>query len=174
MLISPEYQALQQETHEDENYGIASQVLAPLVSNICNNLQIAEILDYGAGKCRLFEHLRVGHPMSLQAYDPGIPDLAGRPSPSQLVCCIDVLEHIEPACLESVLDDLRQLTGQFAFITVGTLPAKRVLPDGRNAHLIVEDERWWLPKLMSRWDLEMYQRRTDGFMTLLSARIALA
>ena len=38
-----------------------------------STLSFDYLLDYGAGKCRLFQNLKVQHRMKLQAYDPGVP-----------------------------------------------------------------------------------------------------
>ena len=80
-----------------------------------------------------------------------------------MVVCIYVLEHIEPECLEDVLDHLESLTEQVLFATVHTGPAGKILPDGRNAHLIQKPSEWWLPKFMERWHLQGYHARTNGF-----------
>ena len=34
-----------------------------------------------------------------------------------------------------------------AFLIIATSPAKKFLPDGRNAHLIVETPGWWKDKI---------------------------
>jgi hypothetical protein len=74
-----------------------------------------------------------------------------------MVACIDVLEHIEPDLLDNVLDHLASLTELVLLATVHTGPASKVLSDGRNAHLIQQPMEWWLPKFMSRWDLQTCQ-----------------
>jgi hypothetical protein len=76
---------------------------------------------------------------------------------------VDVLEHIEPDCLDDVLDDLKRVTKGIGFFTVACGPAAKVLPDGRNAHLIQEPPEWWLPKLLERFDLYTFQRMPGGF-----------
>ena len=53
--ISEEYRKLQQELHENPNYGIASTHFAPIVSEIMKGLKIKSLSDYGAGKKRLYE-----------------------------------------------------------------------------------------------------------------------
>ena len=170
MLITPGYVKTQADAHEDKNYGVASRIYAPLVSKLCDKLNVTDILDYGAGKCRLFANLQVGHAMKLQAYDPAIPSLAARPLPSQLVCCLDVLEHIEPDCLDEVLDDLQALTLEFGFFSIATTPAVRTLSDGRNAHLIIEDAGWWLPKIIARFELQSFQKIQHGFIVTVTRR----
>jgi hypothetical protein len=103
-------------------------------------------------------------------YDPAIPEWAAPPAPCAFVACIDVLEHIEPALLDNVLDDLKRLTLQSGFFTVHTGPAVKRLDDGRNAHLIQQPYDWWLPKLMDRFELFAFQRDADGFFVAVTRK----
>ena len=74
-----------------------------------------------------------------------------------------MLEHIEPELLDNVLDDLQRVTMGRGFFTVHTGPAVKILPDGRNAHLIQKPASWWLPKFMSRFELTVFQAMPQGF-----------
>lgn len=157
-LISDEYQKQQQWMHENTEYGIASAKYAHLVTEIINRLEITHLLDYGCGsRMTLLKHIKPKEKITYQGYDPGVPELADPPIPAQMVCCIDVLEHIEPEFLDNVLDHLAELTEAVAFLTVHTGPAGKILPDGRNAHINQQPMEWWLPKLMQRWDLQTVQ-----------------
>jgi hypothetical protein len=174
VLISDEYRQQQETLHENPNYGVASVQYAPIVSEICNTLEVQHLLDYGAGKCRLFQNLKVRHPMKLQAYDPGVQKLSAPPVPAEMVACIDVLEHIEPEHLDNVLDDLVRLTEAVAFLTIHTGPAAKVLSDGRNAHLTQQPMEWWLPKLWERFDIQTVQVTGEhAFYVIAYARHAL-
>lgn len=129
---------------------------------------VKELLDYGAGKGRLGETLKsMGYSPQITHYDPARPDWAHTPNPSDCVACIDVLEHIEPDCLDGVLDDLRRVTKRVGVFTVHTGPAIKALSDGRNAHLIQENPSWWLPKLMSRFELVIFQKMDNGFWVVV-------
>jgi len=163
--ISDNYRAEQERLHQTTLYGTASIEYAPLVSQIIEKTQAGHVLDYGCGsQCNLARHLKVKHGFHYQAYDPAVPKFAGDPIPAQLVCCIDVLEHIEPECLDEVLEHLRSLTEAIAFITIHTGPAVKTLSDGRNAHLIQQPLEWWLPKLWDRFDIQTVQRTSEhGF-----------
>jgi hypothetical protein len=152
-LISDEYRRLQEDLHGDPLYGVASVKYAPLVAEYVRNHKIREVLDYGAGKGRLGEELDwlVPWELAMRRYDPGVPRWAAPATPAEFVACIDVLEHVEPALLPNVLDDLRRVTAGTGLFTVHTGPAGKVLADGRNAHLIQLPARWWLPQLMVRF-----------------------
>jgi 2-polyprenyl-3-methyl-5-hydroxy-6-metoxy-1,4-benzoquinol methylase len=94
------------------------------------------------------------------------------PKPSDVVVCTDVLEHIEPEKLDAVLDHILRLTGYFAHLVISTRPANAVLPDGRNAHLIVETPDWWLEKILAnpRWQTEV-ARGTEKELTVTLRKV---
>lgn len=171
-LISDEYRAQQAKLHEDDHYGVAGMMYAPLVTQLINKLEVSHLLDYGCGhNLSLGTAIKPDHALKYQAYDPAIERFASPPVPAEMVCCIDVLEHIEPNLIDNVLDDLMRVTEAIAFVTVCTSPAKKILSDGRNAHLIVEPAEWWLPRLMARFDLQTFQVTTpNSFYCVLYAR----
>lgn len=170
MLISEDYRKQQEKLHENPNYGVASVSYAPLVTNLINQLKIDEMLDYGAGKGRLAQTIKPDRKLVIELYDPAQPEWSDTPSPRQFVTCIDVLEHIEPDLIDNVLDDLQRVTKEYGFFTIHTGPAVKTLTDGRNAHLIQEDFRWWLPKLWSRFDIHMMSHTPGGFYVLTKAK----
>jgi hypothetical protein len=55
----------------------------------------------------------------------------------------DVLEHIEPDHIHKVLKHINELSTKYLWLRIDTKPARKVLPDGRNAHLIIENIDWW-------------------------------
>lgn len=164
MLITPEYQQMQQQYHVDRpDYGTSGSRHCDLILQIAKQMNTQDILDYGCGK----QHLQKGLPFPIQNYDPCIPELAKRPDPAEIVTCCDVLEHIEPACLTDVLADLHALTKQVLFINVACRPAAKFLPDGRNAHLIQETPNWWLLHLLPTFALTSYQVGKGEFTALM-------
>lgn len=168
-LISDEYRRLQEDLHGDPLYGVASVKYAPLVADYIRRHKIKEVLDYGAGKGRLGEELDwlVPWELDMRRYDPGVPQWAAPARPAEFVACIDVLEHVEPGLLPNVLDDLRRVTAGSGLFTVHTGPAGRILADGRNAHLVQQPARWWLPQLMERFDLVSFSVMPHGFWTIV-------
>lgn len=168
--ISADYRAVQAKLHADNpDYGMASVHFAPLIAQVIRANKVREVLDYGAGKGRLAQALP-GHlkePVTVVPYDPAVEAWSGPPRPTDMVACIDVLEHIEPDCLDAVLDDLKRLTLRIGLLTITTGPAKRILPDGRNAHLIQQPAAWWLPRIMARFELIAFNRMEYGFWVIV-------
>ncbi len=171
VVISEGYRLLQQELHQNPNYGVASIGYAPFVKQTLELCGARSLSDYGAGKQNLWKALtRLGvKGVEYFPYDPAFPEY-GPPKPADLVCCIDVLEHIEPAFLESVLLDLSRITKQFGFLSIATVPAGKTLPDGRNAHLIQEPSSWWLPKLCRYFEIAQLGRHPQGFWVIVEPR----
>src|SRR5262245_39491048 len=114
--ISEHYLHQQVELHKDPNYGVASLAYAGIVKNVFTSINAASISDYGAGKCNLKVGLeRAGlRNFTYYPYDPAFP-YYGEPREADLVCCIDVLEHIEEDYLENVINDLEKITTNFGF-----------------------------------------------------------
>src|SRR4029079_1882699 len=102
-------------------------------------------------------------------YDPAFPEY-GNPQPAELVCCIDVLEHVEMECIDEVLRELRELVLEVGFFSVDTGPAVKTLPDGRNAHLIQRPSSWWLPKLCEHFEIIQLGRDPHGFWVITEPR----
>lgn len=160
--ITEEYRKMQQELHENPRYGTASLGFAPLVADLIRQSGAQSVSDYGAGKKNLQVGLNnAGIFPEYKPYDPAFPEY-GSPQTADLVCCIDVLEHIEPALLENVLLDLAAITNKVGFFSIHMTPAVKVLPDGRNAHLIQEPTSWWLPKLCQHFDIVQLQQHNIG------------
>ena len=165
MLITDEYKEMQAELHKNPDYGVSSKIFAPIVDLVISEYQIKELLDYGAGKCRLRDSLE--QPVKYTPYEPSNPLWDATPEPCELVACIDVLEHIEPELLDNVLDDLKRLVLACGLFTIHTGAAMKILPDGRNAHLTQENWDWWEKKLSSRFDIIKHISINNGIVVLV-------
>lgn len=156
--ITKDYARQQRTMHQNERYGRASLKWAPMVVDLIRARDPLTILDYGCGKGAL----RKGIADALDGrvmveYDPGVKEFSELPGGSfDMVCCIDVLEHVEPECIEDVLDALRDKVGGFGFFTIHTGAAGKELPDGRNAHLIQQPFSWWQDQLSPRFKIPCY------------------
>jgi hypothetical protein len=139
--ISEGYRALNRDLHErDERFGARdARANAAVVYAFSRQLSTEDVLDYGCGKGKLAAAL----PFPIREYDPAIPGKDAPPEPADLVVCLDVMEHVEPECLDAVFADLRRVVRKFGLFSIACRPAKKVLADGRNAHLIVQSPEWW-------------------------------
>lgn len=167
--ISDTYLKEQKRLHENDNYGRTARLYADTIKKILIDTNSSTLSDYGAGKKILNDAiLATGYnKFTYYPYDPAFPEY-GDPRPAEIVTCIDVMEHIEIDFLDSVLDDLKRITQKLCFLSIATRPARKELSDGRNAHLIQEPARWWLPKLCSRFDIEYMQLnpKQKGFIVI--------
>ena len=151
---------MQAKLHENPEYGVASVAYAPIVDEIIKNHNITNLLDYGAGKCRLKDALTVD--VKYTPYEPSNELWSSTPQPTEFVACIDVLEHIEPELIDNVLNDLQRVVMKFGLFTIHTGPAAKILPDGRNAHLIQEPLSWWEDKIKLRFKIIKQVAMTNG------------
>jgi SAM-dependent methyltransferase len=143
MLISPEYQAMQRDMHARKVYGNSGGKWMYTVAGIAAVHGCRTILDYGCGTGAMAARYAALTGRQIAEFDPGVTGKDHRPQSADLVCCIDTLEHIEPDCLADVLADLYRLSRDVLFTVISTRLAGKILPDGRNAHLMVEPEHWW-------------------------------
>lgn len=159
--ISKQYRKLNTRLHERApHYGCSGHLHADTIRALMVEFATADVLDYGCGKCTLQAALGI----AINNFDPCILALAKPPAPAQIVACIEVLEHIEPDYLDQVLADLRRLTRRVLFATVATVPSTKLLGDGRNAHLIVQAEEWWLARLAAAgFEARTVDRHQFGF-----------
>jgi hypothetical protein len=171
LTISAAYLAQQQDLHLNPNYGVASLAYASTVKALMEQFGTKSVSDYGAGKCNLRRGLHELGKSDFEyfPYDPAFPNY-GEPKPADLVCCIDVLEHIEAEYLDAVLLDLKDITSDLGFFSIHTGPAAKYLADGRNAHLIQRPSSWWLPKLCQHFEIAHLQGSQGGFWVVAEPR----
>lgn len=151
-LISPAYRHVLAEMHARGKWGGDGAKHVKAVRALADEMQPETILDYGCGEGALAEAMK---PRRVSGFDPGMPGKEGMPKPCELVVCCDVLEHVELEKLPDVFGHLRSVTLKAAYAVIATRPAKAVLPDGRNAHLIVKAAEWWIRGLeQAGWTVE--------------------
>jgi len=165
LKITREYLEQNRRLHETGEYGVQGWRWAQPVLQLAQDLKTRDILDYGCGQRSLEKAL--GFP--IRNYDPCIPGLDTPPEPADIVACTDVLEHIEPACLDEVLDDLARVTRIAGLFLINTRPAVKFLPDGRNAHLIQQPKSWWLPRLEKRFRVSQVRDLEGEFAVIVRA-----
>lgn len=165
-LISKAYRKQNVELHRrPEGFGGDGKKHAERILEYARTLGARSICDYGCGEGTLKKAIvPLGWSGFFCEYDPAMPGRDQLPKPVQFIACTDVLEHIEPDFLENVMRHQFNVTELGGFFTIATRPANKILPDGRNAHLIQESPQWWVDKMKSvGWQIvETFEKTKDG------------
>lgn len=153
-LCSPAYRAQLHEMAAKRAWSGGGTKYVDELARLCTKADAQSVLDYGCGFVDLANELRRRYPhlfdyvyTSVQSFDPGIPGREQLPEPADVVMCVDCLEHVEPDKVQNVLKHIYDLTLKCALIVISTRPAEKRLPDGRNAHLTIDNAGWWLHQL---------------------------
>lgn len=121
---------------------------AYLVHRLIRKFHPKSLLDYGCGSGLQYhkERLQDWFGVMPYLYDPAVPLFETPPAPDAKfdgIICSDVMEHIAERDIPSTLQYLTTAAQMFIFFTICCRPARRLLPDGRNAHVTVRPESWW-------------------------------
>lgn len=158
MRITREYLDLQKKLHATGTYGRGVDV-PECMRHIRSCIQTGEtLLDYGCGQGHL-SRACADWGLPIFEYDPAIPGKDELPAPADIVVCADVLEHIEPECIDAVLTHLQALTRKILIAVIATRPAVKTLADGRNAHVLLMTPMQWFDKLSERFTPMIYENR---------------
>lgn len=198
-MITPDYIEENKRLHSEiEDYGACGARNAEQVYALLNLFHPKSILDFGCGKGSLKpaveqlifkrrisashgkfvsklaqkRHSQIVNYPEWTEYDPAILGKDVFPSNRifDMVVATDVLEHVEPDMLESVLESIRGVTGTVFFCTIGIAPSSRRLSDGRDAHLIIEDEKFWRDELYANsfTDVTRLASTRSGILTFMA------
>lgn len=170
-LISRYYRNQLIELHgEDKSWGTTGGEYFLDVMKAVEEDGCKSVLDYGCGKGYLIALIRdamASEPprvpeglVRCEGYDPAVQEYAELPAPADMVISTDVFEHIEPQNLETVLEHIAAAMIISGFFVIASNPAKAILPDGRNAHLIQEGEEFWKEKLQAVFPI--VETKTDS------------
>lgn len=145
MLITEEYRRLNTQLHKERGgYGSKGGKWYPRMKDFADKIGATSILDYGCGKGSLKATFDMfSHGYDIREYDPAVIGKDAPPTNADLVVCTDVLEHVEPECIDDVLRHLVELADKAVLVAIACRPGKRVLADGRPDHLTVQPPEWW-------------------------------
>ena len=116
------------------------------------------LLDYGSGKGRLYQQVRVQDQQgkdlgdvltfwgieSLACFDFGVEANASLPEePKDAVISTDVLEHCATEDMPWIVAELFAYARHFVYAAVANYPAHKTLPNGENAHVTLRSRLWW-------------------------------
>ena len=153
-IINPDYQAQLSDMHSKGQFVRGGKLLKSL-NPFFKQYQPTSVLDYGCGHGGLMATIKEVYPnMHVEGYDPGNPAYNRMPKRSfDAVISGDVFEHIEPEHLDATLQLIDSKILQCGWFRIACYPAKKHLPDGRNAHLIIESPDWWRNKILSNMQI---------------------
>lgn len=150
-MLSKAYRKQLERIHSDPTikWGNDGKYHREVVERLSAEVSAKTMLDFGAGRSSLSKALkRYGSRLHITDYEPGRPKKAVLPrGPFDMVTCTDVLEHVEPEQVDTVLQAIAARTRKRAFFVIDCVEANAVLPDGRNAHLTVAPPMWWAQRL---------------------------
>ena len=156
-----DYGAIYTELHKNHKHytGKSIKTGLPHIVKLVEETKPRRILDYGCGKGQQYSVHKVHEAwggLKPHCFDVGVPAFSEDPTGYfDGVICTDVMEHIDPADVDTILDDIfgflrpRDDGGtSFAFFFISCRAAKsKTLPDGRNVHLCIRDPDWWEKRL---------------------------
>ena len=147
-MTSDTYKQTLADMHKNPNWGASTGIPTPMAETIAK-YDVRSLLDFGAGKGLVSQSLRDRFEgLDVISYEPSNPSTF-LPDEVDMTFSKDVLEHVEPDQLEYTLYDLHQRTRKVHYHLIACHKAHHYMPDGRNAHIIVETPDWWQRKLRS-------------------------
>jgi cyclopropane fatty-acyl-phospholipid synthase-like methyltransferase len=120
----------------------------PWLLELVQSYKPKTMLDWGCGKGGTIQWLNQLYPdIKIQGYDPGNPDYQELPQGRfDMVYSCDVLEHVEIMDIPDTIAEIKKYSKRSAHI-IDLTPAKKILPDGRNAHVTLMSADDWQQKL---------------------------
>ena len=127
--------------------GISVIKFADEIGALCKGHGCKTMLDYGAGQGHQYmppHELQKRWGVEVTCYDPAVSGMEILPAGSfDCVICSDVLEHVPLSDLDALFADVFARATRFAFFTACCRGAKKVLPNGQNAHCTIMPMDWW-------------------------------
>lgn len=130
------------------------------IKKLLDKHQARTVLDFGSGKGELYEPSPVntdarmlpawGEAVQVTCYDPGYEPYATYGDKAyDVVISTDVVEHIPEDDIGWVLDDMFSLATKAVFVVAACYAAKKIMPDGANAHCTLKPPRWWVKQIQT-------------------------
>lgn len=168
MNITEEYRELNKKLHQNNaGWGSSARLRVGGVQKLAAEQNVKTILDYGCGKGLM----KIQSGLEMDEYDPAIPGKDIVPDKKyDMVVCTDVMEHVEPECVDSVLNEINGLFDQCAYFIIYLVPAVHLLPDGSNCHRTIEPAEWWLAKLQDIFQCELTHKSTATELEVIAIR----
>ena len=139
------------------------------IGQIINRTKSKSLLDYGSGKGQVYVDYDLSNKwrVAIRCYDPGHEPFAILPVGTfDGVVSTDVLEHIPEDDIDWVLGEIFGFANKFVLMNVSCKAAKKILPDGTNAHCTIQPPEWWSKRIKAantkHVDLTVYVTTDDN------------
>lgn len=164
MIINQDYQSQIQQLHSRGKFNNGAKQF-DIVEPFLKQYLPTDLIDFGCGKGALIYTIQQHYPnIAVWGYDPGNPDFAHLPDRGfDAVISTDAIEHIEPEHLDQSLATMSAKMQRCGFFRIACHPAKKLLPDGRNCHLIVQEPEWWKAKILSNMSVDIVWEKVTVF-----------
>lgn len=134
------------------------------IGSIIAERNLKTLLDYGSGQGHQYmppHDLQKEWDVDVTMYDPSVSGLDTLPyGKFDIVICSDVLEHIPLLEIPALLDNIFSRAKHFVFLTVCCRGAKKILPNGQNAHVTIMPLDWWEEQIKEKADVPFVLRET--------------
>jgi len=162
-IINENYQKQLKQLHQAGKFDNGHKAYA-IIEDFLKEYKPDSLLDFGCGQGGLIRAVQERHDIFCEGYDPGNEQFKQLPKRSyDVVVSTDAIEHIEPAHLDETLRVIDSKIQRCGFFRIACYPAKKKLPDGRNAHLIVESPEWWRNKILSTMNVKIVWEEISVF-----------
>lgn len=163
-IINQDYQDQIQAMHSRGKFNNGAKQF-DIVRPFIEQYHPTNLIDFGCGKGALIATINEHYPsVEVYGYDPGNPEFSTMPLRTfDTIISTDAIEHIEP---EHLADSLRVMSDKMercGFFRIACHPAKKLLPDGRNCHLIVEEPAWWREQILKYMNVDIVWEQTVPF-----------
>lgn len=149
MLITEAHKQHCWNFHKAPSYGAGGEKDLLRIIDLINKYDAKSFLDYGCGKGNLIGKL----PISVWLYEPAL-EIDER-QPSDIVLVRNVLPHVEPECLDDVLQDIKRLTLKCVVFKIGTVEAP-----GR---LIIKSADEWIDLIKPYFKIKYTNKKHNKF-----------
>lgn len=163
-MINKEYQSQIEQLHSKGKFNNGAKQF-DIVDPFIKEYKPTDLIDFGCGKGALIATIKEHYPtVDVFGYDPGNPDFNVMPQRTfDAIISTDAIEHIEPEHLSSSLQIMSDKMQRCGFFRIACHPAKKLLPDGRNCHLIVEEPAWWKQQILEHMSVDIVWERIVPF-----------
>lgn len=144
---------------EETFQGISIQPHVEPVGVLLRRSAAKSLLDYGCGKAEGYSKITLKTPDGrsirglkaiwglddIRLYDPGYAPYSSLPTGMyDAVISTDVMEHCPEEDLPWIIGEIFGYATRFIYVSIACYPARKSLPDGRNAHITQRSPGWWV------------------------------